>query len=93
VYPSRQAIALSELTRGSDTARKLVDDIKQSVERRQATVREGEPPYRPAIRFLVRPDGMESLHRTYPLLTSLGVPMHQLNLESDETIDAWIYHP
>ena len=93
VYPGRQTYALSALGRGSNTAKALLDNIKQAVQRRQASVREGEPSYRPIIRFLVRPDGLEALHRAYPLLTPLGLPMHQLELQRDDTIDASIYRP
>ena len=38
------------------------------------------------IRFLVRPDGLDTYYRAYPLLEALGVPMSRQNLERDEEI-------
>ena len=43
--------------------------------RRQATVRPGDPLYRPQIRFLVRPNGLRTYYLAYPLLESLQVPL------------------
>jgi hypothetical protein len=52
--------------------------------RRQSTVRPGEPPYRPMIRFRVRPDGLRSYYLAYPALEALHVPMSRENLEPEE---------
>ena len=56
------------------------------VARRQASVRAGEPPYRPQIRFLVRPDGKRAYYQAYPALESLQLPMFQQNLDADEDV-------
>jgi hypothetical protein len=52
--------------------------------RRQATVRPGEPPYRPYIRFQIRPDGLRSYYLAYPVLENLGIPMARQDLEAEE---------
>jgi hypothetical protein len=59
----------------------LVKTIRQMVARRQATVRPGEPPYRPMIRFQVHPDGRHAYYFAYPLLEPLRYPMSRENLE------------
>ena len=56
----------------------------QGIARHQASVRPGEPPYRPQIRFRVRPDGLRSYYLAYPALESLRVPMSRENVESGE---------
>jgi hypothetical protein len=45
------------------------------IERRQATVRTGESPYRPQIRFMVFPDGFRAYYLAYPALETLGLTM------------------
>ncbi len=55
--------------------------VQQLIERRQASVRPGEPPYRPQIRFQVAPDGLRTYYRAYPPLEPLRVPMSRENLE------------
>jgi len=59
----------------------LVQAVRQLIARRQATVRSGEPPYRPLIRFQVHPDGQRSYYFAYPLLEVLRIPMSRENLE------------
>lgn len=55
--------------------------VQQLIERRQASVRPGEPPYRPRIHFKVAPDGLRTYYRAYPPLEPLRVPMARENLE------------
>ncbi len=52
-----------------------------------ATVRPGEQPYRPQVRFLVRPDGLLSMHRAYPVLEALRIPLSRQNLDADEDVN------
>jgi hypothetical protein len=59
----------------------LVVAVRNMIARRQATVRPGEPPYRPLLRFQVHPDGLRSYYFAYPLLEILRVPMSRENLE------------
>jgi hypothetical protein len=65
----------------------LAKAVQQLIDRRQATVRPGDPPYRPMIRFRVRPDGLRAYYMAYPALEGLHVPMTRENLE-DKATDA-----
>jgi hypothetical protein len=53
--------------------------VQQLIERRQASVRPGEPPYRPLVRFQVAPDGLRTYYSAYPPLEPLHVPMTREN--------------
>ena len=72
LYPSRREIPLKELT--STTNNALLVQIQQMIMRRQATLRPEDPPYRPQVCFLVRPDTLRSFHSAYPALEALPVP-------------------
>lgn len=65
----------------SGTDQILADHVQQLILRRQASVRPGEPPYRPVIRFHVAPDGLRTYYRAYPPLEGLRVPMTRENRE------------
>jgi hypothetical protein len=93
LYPARKQFPVDSLTRGSATVAALKGEIQRMIERQQARVREGEPAYRPIIRFLVRPDGMKAMLHAYPLLEPLQLPMHQIVMEKNAEIDASIYRP
>jgi hypothetical protein len=54
--------------------------IANLIERRQASVRPGDSPYRPLICFRVTPDGRPSCLHIYPLLEPLHVPMTRENI-------------
>ncbi|MCI0379850.1 MAG: hypothetical protein L0215_19895 [Gemmataceae bacterium] len=60
----------------------LVRAVVGLVNRRQATVRPGEAPYRPVLRFRVHPEGRRTYFRIYPLFEKLGYPMLRENLEN-----------
>jgi hypothetical protein len=49
--------------------------VQDWIARRQASVREGQTPYRPQIRFRVNPDGLRTYYAAYPALEKLGFPM------------------
>jgi hypothetical protein len=83
LHPSGQSVTLAELLRGAGVE-PMAESIRQMIARRQATVRPGELPYRPMLRFVVRPDGLETYYRLYPLLGPLGLPMYRQSLEQDE---------
>ncbi|MSQ96301.1 MAG: hypothetical protein EXR98_17355 [Gemmataceae bacterium] len=64
---------------GADKA--LVQSVANLIARRQASVRPGEPPYRPLIRFQVSREGLRMYYHVYPLLELLRVPMTRENVE------------
>jgi hypothetical protein len=61
----------------------LVQDVCQLIDRRQASVRPGEPPWRPILRYRVEPDGLRSYYAANALLTVLRLPASRENLETD----------
>jgi hypothetical protein len=63
----------------------LVQAIREIIDRRQATVRPGELPYRPMLHFQVQSGGLRAYYLAYPLLESLKLPMSRENGESPVT--------
>ena len=63
------------------TDKALIDTVTTLIARRQASVRPGEPSYRPQIRFHVSSEGLRSYYHVYPLLEHLRVPMTRENVE------------
>jgi hypothetical protein len=63
------------------TEQVVVQNVQDLIAGRQRSVRPGETPYRPLIRFQLAPDGLASYLRVYPRLESLQVPMTRENLE------------
>lgn len=57
--------------------------VTQMIARRQASVRPGQLPYRPLLKFRVQPDGLRTYHMAYPLLEPLGYRMTRENVEQD----------
>jgi hypothetical protein len=53
--------------------------VRQLVEKKQATVRPGEPPYRPTLRFEVPPDGLRPYLVANAVLQDLGLPVVRHN--------------
>jgi hypothetical protein len=81
IFPSERRIASASLLKSEDASNPLLEVVQQMIARRQATVRPGEPPYRPMIRFRVRPEGLRSYYLAYPALEPLHVPMTRENIE------------
>jgi len=68
---------------GSSTAidDAVVQDVQALIVGRQKSVRPGEPPYRPMIRFQLAPGGLIRFLHLYPRLEFLQVPMTRENLD------------
>lgn len=64
-----------------ETDREFVEAITNLIEKRQASARPGDPPYRPVVRFRVSQEGLRSYYHAYPLLESLRIPMTRENVE------------
>jgi hypothetical protein len=62
----------------------LVLEVKRLIDRRQALVRAGEPPYRPRLRFIVQSDGLRAYYRAYPVLEALKLPMERATVQPEE---------
>jgi hypothetical protein len=89
VYPSQLLVSAATLARASGS-NPLQEALKQMIDRRQATVRPGEPPYRPEVRFLVRPDALKTFHLAYPAVDGLPAEKKAQNLGPDEDAAAVI---
>ena len=85
VHPNRLIIPTSLLA-SEEGVKRFVQEIEKMITRKQSTVRAGEPPYRPEVRFLVWPDGLKPYHLSYPALQSAGIKQKRQNLESEDSI-------
>ena len=83
-----QRIPVAGLLRGADGGNPLLDSLQKVVERRQATVRPGELPYRPQVRFLVHADGLRTYYAAYPALEFLQIPMTRENFAPEDEAKA-----
>jgi hypothetical protein len=85
VLPSTgQRIATSSFVKTDNGSEALLEAMQKMIARRQASVRPGEPPYRPMIRFKVRPDGLRTYYAAYPALEALQIPMSRENVEQEK---------
>jgi hypothetical protein len=75
-------VPLDSLRPAADGSNPLAQALTRLIARRQASVRPGEPPFRPQLRFFVRPEGLRSYYRAFPALEALGLPMTRENVES-----------
>lgn len=85
VHPNRLIIPTSLLA-SEEGVKRFVQEIEKIIQRKQSTVRSGEPPYRPEVRFLVWPDGLKPYHLSYPALQLAGIKQKRQNLESEDSI-------
>jgi hypothetical protein len=60
--------------------------VRQALERLRAAQRPDDPPYRPQVVFLVRPDGVRTYHLVYPLLATLPAAQRRRNLHADDDV-------
>lgn len=81
VTPGGKSFVWNAKSEAAQTDEALVRAVVQLVTSRQATVRPGEPPYRPVLRFLVHEQGRRTYHRVYPLLENLRLPMVREDVE------------
>jgi hypothetical protein len=84
VLPGRQQVPVKSLPRSRDADNPLARAVQQMIDRRQALVPAGEPPYNPRIRFLVAPEGQRTYYLAYPALEGLHLLMSRQNLEPEE---------
>jgi hypothetical protein len=84
VLPSTgQRFAAASLLAKQQPEHTIVAAVRTLIQKRQATVRPGEPPYRPLLRFRVHPQGLGVYYLAYPLLERLQLPMSRENLDHD----------
>ncbi len=69
--PSRLSIPLEDLRRDQQGGALLLQTVQGLLQQRRAAVRPNDPPLRPVVRFLVRPDGLRAFHLAYPALNAV----------------------
>lgn len=85
LYPSQRQFPLDQAA--SDKAgNPLVTAIEQMILRRQSARRPNEPPYRPQLCLLVRPENVRAFLRAYRALEALSVPITRRNLDPDDDV-------
>ena len=82
LYPGGQVYAMTNEANQKNIDEALVQAVLQLVARRHATVRPGESPYRPMLRFQVHPEALRTYIHVYPLFENLHMPMTRENLDS-----------
>jgi hypothetical protein len=87
IYPTRLLIPSSVLGLSSGS-NPLLQCVQQLIDRKQATVRRGDLPYRPEVRFLVHPDADRTYHLAYPTLDSLAAPKTAQDLAPEDDVAA-----
>jgi len=80
LYPSSQVFSVANGANQQNIDDALVQAVLQLIARRQATVRSGETPYRPMLRFQVHPEALRTYFHVYPLFEHLRIPMARENL-------------
>jgi hypothetical protein len=90
LYPSRQVFPLTAL---GGPGNPLEQAVRQLIDRRQALLRPGEPPFRPHVCFLVRPENLRTYHLAFPALEALPVPKSRQNLQPEDDVDALVTGP
>jgi hypothetical protein len=84
VLPTGVKVSAQSLATGDSGAKALLQAVQEVINRKQATVRAEESPYRPQVRFLVHPDGLRVYHLAYPTLEPLQIPILRQNLVPDD---------
>ena len=85
LYPARTEFSLAALTAPPET-NTLLATVQKMIERRQSLVAPGDVPYRPEVRFLIRPNSLRTFHMTYPALDGLAVPKTRQNLAAEDDV-------
>jgi hypothetical protein len=75
-------VPVASLESSDAESARLVQAVQKMIADRQATVRPGESPYRPMIRFLVHPEGLRTYYLVYPRFEALGLPLTRDNVIS-----------
>jgi hypothetical protein len=85
LYPARLEFSRDAVTAPLAT-NTLLATVRKMIERRQAALAPGEVPYRPEIRFLLRPNSLRMFHATYPVFDALPVPKTRQTLAAEDDV-------
>jgi hypothetical protein len=81
ISPRGKVFPMTSLEQRVSRDNELAREVRNLIAERQATVGQGEPAYRPEIRFRIRPEGRRTFYLAYPLLEGVGVTMTREDLE------------
>ncbi len=85
VHPEKQKFAGHELeTEGG--AKRLLNLMRQQVERKTKKTLAGDPPPKGQIRFLVRPEGLRWYHASFPIIEELQIKTTRQTLEPEDIV-------
>jgi hypothetical protein len=84
ILQTGQTIAAATLDQRESADNDLLRSVQKLIARRQASVRPGDPPYRPMIRFRVHADALRTYYLAYPALEALEIPMTRENVAPDD---------
>jgi hypothetical protein len=84
ILQTGQTIAVPSPNQGESADNDLLRSVQKLIARRQASVRPGDPPYRPMIRFRVHADALRTYYLAYPALEALEIPMTRENVAPDD---------
>jgi hypothetical protein len=84
LYPAQKLYPFASLMGGPNSP--LVQAVQQMIERRQSSVTPGDMPYRPQVRFLVRPETLRAYHAAYPLFDGLPIAQTRQNLAPEDDV-------
>jgi hypothetical protein len=77
-----QQFPTGTLRRSTELQHPLTEAVRRLIDHRQATVRPGEPPYRPILRFRVQPDGLRSYYAANAVLDDLHLATTRENVQN-----------
>jgi hypothetical protein len=84
LYPPGRSYPVTSLASGDNV---LLATLQDMVARRQALVRPGDLPYRPHLRFLVRPESLRTYYQVFPMLEALPIPKSRQNLQPEDDVE------
>ena len=85
LYPSLLQFSLTEAAAPA-ASNTLLATLREMIDRRQAALPPNDVPFRPQVRFLIRPNSLRTFHMTYPVLDALPVPKTRQNLAADDDV-------
>ena len=83
-------ICVMPYSQANSPSRSLLLTLQQMINRRQESVRPGDLPYRPQVRFLVRPEHERTFHLAYPTLDRLPATKTRQTLGPEDDVLAII---
>jgi hypothetical protein len=85
LYPARLEFSPAAVAEPPET-NALLAAVRKMIDRRQAVVAPGDVPYRPEIRFLLRPNSLRMFHATYPVFDAVPVPKTRQNVAAEDDV-------